>query len=116
MIDQGLTATAGETVTLGGAWSNAAGATITASGATLNLGGYWGGYGGWTNTGTITATNSTVNLGGLFTLAGLGMFNHNGATVNLTGTLDDTGTDACPEYDDRLLEPGGWHAQERHAE
>jgi RHS repeat-associated protein len=92
VVDQGLTATAGETVTLSGAWSNAAGSAITATGATLNLGGYWDGYGRWTNAGTITATNSTVNLGGLFPLAGLGTFNPNGATVNLTGTLDNTGT------------------------
>ncbi len=42
--------------------------------------------------GTITATNSTVNLGGNFTLAGLGSFTRSGGTVNLTGTLNNTGT------------------------
>ena len=69
VVDQGLTATAGETVTLSGAWSNAAGSTITATGATLNLGDQSIYSNHWTNAGTITATNSTVNLGGQFTLA-----------------------------------------------
>ena len=67
-------------------WTNAS--TITATGATLNLG---DGSNGWTNTGTIHATDSTVNLGGAWTLAGLGTFNRTGGTVNLTGTLDNTG-------------------------
>ena len=38
------------------------------------------------------AIDSTVNLGGVFTLAGLGTFDRTGGTVNLTGTLDNTGT------------------------
>ena len=33
-----------------------------------------------------------MDLGGLFTLAGLGTFNRTGGTVNLMGTLDNTGT------------------------
>jgi hypothetical protein len=48
--------------------------------------------GNWNNTLTLHAENSTVNLGGTFTLATLGTFTRSGGTVNLTGTLDDTGT------------------------
>ena len=48
--------------------------------------------GTWSNTGTISESRATVNLGGLFTPAGLGTFNRSGGTVNLTGTLDSTGT------------------------
>ena len=86
-VDQGLTASAGQTVSLGGNWTNAS--TIAANGGTLNLG---NGNNAWNNTGTISATNSTVNLGGYFTLATLGAFTHPSSTVNLTGTLDNTGT------------------------
>ena len=84
--------TTGETLTLDGAWSNAAGSTISASGGTLNLGDQSSSStNAWSNLGTITATNSTVNLGGQFSVADLGTFNRNGGAVNLTGTLDDTG-------------------------
>ncbi len=86
--DVAVTAT-GATLTLDGTWSNAAGSTITASGSTLNLG---NSANAWSNLGTITATNSTVNLGGGFTVAGLGSFTRSGGTVNLTGTLTNTGT------------------------
>ena len=96
VVDQGLTAPARTTLTLGGTWTNAAGSTIVATGATLNLG---DASNAWTNAGTITATNTTVtatnttvNLGGSFTLAALGTFQRTGVTINLTGTLDDTGT------------------------
>jgi hypothetical protein len=60
-IDQNLAAANGQTLSLGGSWTNAA---------------------------TFTASNATVNLGGTFTLAGLGTFNRTAGTVNLTGTLD----------------------------
>ena len=70
------------------AWTNA-GAISTDSG-TLLLGDNNNGL--WTNTGTITAgTGATVILAGEFTMAGLGTFSHTGATVNLQGTLDNTG-------------------------
>src|SRR5262249_42475304 len=46
----------------------------------------------WSNQGTIAATSSTVSLGGSFTLATMGIFQRSGGTVNLTGTLDNTGT------------------------
>ncbi len=36
-------------------------------------------------------TSSTANLGGTFTTAGLGTFSNSGGTVNLTGTLNNTG-------------------------
>ena len=42
--------------------------------------------------GTITATNSTVNLGGAFTVAGLGTFQASGDTINLLGTVNNTGS------------------------
>jgi hypothetical protein len=64
VIDQGLSAPAGTTLTLNGSWSNAS---------------------------TISATNATVNLGGTFTEAALGVFQRAGGTVNLTGLLDNTG-------------------------
>ena len=65
VVDLGITAPAGTALTLSGTWTNAGG---------------------------ITINNSTVNLGGNFTLASLGTFNRTGGTVNLTGTLDNTGT------------------------
>ncbi len=48
--------------------------------------------GTWTNSTTLSAANATVNLDGQFTLSDLGTFNRSGGTVNLTGTLDNTGT------------------------
>ena len=87
-VNQGLTATAGETVSLGGVWSNAVGSAIDISGATLTLGSY---SNTWTNSGTIDAANSTVNLGGQFTSLDLGSFTYSASSVNLVGTLDNTG-------------------------
>ena len=46
----------------------------------------------WSNAGTITTTASTVDLGGNFAVADLATFTNNGSTINLTGTLDNTGT------------------------
>ncbi|MCY2990994.1 MAG: malectin domain-containing carbohydrate-binding protein [Planctomycetota bacterium] len=80
----------GGTLSLEGAWTNAAGGRITATDATLNLGG--SSTNAWSNLGTITATDSTVNLGGLFKFVDLGTFQRSRSTVNLTGTLDNTGT------------------------
>lgn len=45
----------------------------------------------WTNQGMVSMTSSTVNLGGMFTIGTLGAFSRSGGTVNLTGTLDNTG-------------------------
>ena len=79
-----LSALNGDTLSVGGAWTNAGGATVTAIGSTLGLGS--SGF-AWSNAGTINATNSTVNLDGNFTQAGLGTFNRTGGTVNLNGTV-----------------------------
>ena len=94
LTNQGsLQASHGETLTLNNTWSDATGSTITASGATLNLGDQQSNSTNhWSNAGTITAANSTVNLGGVFTVVGLGTFNCTGSSVNLVGTLDNTGT------------------------
>jgi hypothetical protein len=65
-------------------WTNEG--TITASvGATLTL------EGAWANNGSITSTNATVNLGGGFTALAVGSFSRSGGTVNLTGTMNNTG-------------------------
>jgi hypothetical protein len=80
------------------AWTNSVGHTISISGSgSLTLEG-----GGpptpdangteWLNNGTIADNASTVNLGGIFTLAALGTFNRTGGTVNLTGSLNNTGS------------------------
>ena len=46
----------------------------------------------WDNEDVVNATDSTVNLGGNFVFDDLGTLNRAGAsTVNLTGTLDNTG-------------------------
>lgn len=105
-----MTAAPGQSLTLGGSWSNTAAANLSATNATLSLNGTWSNAAGsaitatsstlnlgnaanvWSNLGTITATNSTVNLGGSFTLAGLGSFTRSGGIVNLTGALNNTGT------------------------
>jgi RHS repeat-associated protein len=65
VLDHGITATSGATLTLAGTGSNA---------------------------GTITATDSTLNLGDIFTVGDLGTLVQTGSTVNLIGTLDNTGT------------------------
>ena len=80
----------GETLYVNGAWTNAPDSTITATGSTLVLGDSQGDA--WSNAGTIAATNSTVNLDGTFTVPGLGSFTPSETTVNLTGTVNNTGT------------------------
>ena len=76
---------------IGGYFSNDSGifdGTITvASGQTLTIQGS-----NWVNNGTITAAGATVNLAGSFTLAALAISAPSGAAVNLTGTLNNTGT------------------------
>jgi hypothetical protein len=79
----------GATLSLGGAFTLGSTSQVSAINSTLNLGDSGN---AWSNHGTITATSSTVNLGGDFTLAALGSFARSGGTVNLTGTLDNTGT------------------------
>ncbi|HEV3298069.1 MAG TPA: malectin domain-containing carbohydrate-binding protein [Planctomycetaceae bacterium] len=92
-IDQGLTATTGQTLSLLGVWTNSVGSTISATGATLNIGDQFSNSThAWSNAGTISVANGTANLGGVFTLASLGTFSPTGAVVNLVGTLTNTGT------------------------
>jgi uncharacterized repeat protein (TIGR02543 family) len=81
----GLSASGGGSLTLDGAWQNNHTLTV-ADGTTLVLDGTW------TNAGTIIESNATLDLGGTFTAAALGAINRHGGTVNLTGTLDNTGT------------------------
>jgi hypothetical protein len=76
----------GGSLTLTGTWSNTG--TITANAGTLNLG---NSSNAWSNAGIITDNGATVNLGGTFTVATLGTFNHSFGTVNLTGSLDNSG-------------------------
>jgi hypothetical protein len=81
----GAEAINGGVLSLNGNYTNTQDWTVDAS--TLNLNGTW------TNTATITVTtDSTVNLGGTFTPADIGTLNRTGGTVNLVGTLDNTGT------------------------
>ena len=89
VVDQGIAASAGETVSLNYAWSNAAGSTISGNGATLDLGSDGD---TWYNLGTISATNSNVVLSGAFTPGGLGTFDRSGGTVVVKGFLYLTDT------------------------
>jgi hypothetical protein len=61
-----------------GGISASAGGTVTLAGA-------------WQNPGTISETSATINLGGSFTTAGIGTLALTSGTVNLTGTLTNTG-------------------------
>ncbi|MGE4198775.1 MAG: GC-type dockerin domain-anchored protein, partial [Phycisphaerales bacterium] len=68
-------------------FSNELSGSVTAvSGTTVSI------SGNWMNLGTITVTDATLNLGGAFTLGAAGVINRTGGTVNLVGTLNNTGT------------------------
>ena len=83
-----IEAATGSTLSLEGIWTNN-GVIASAANAVLDLGVT---NGAWTNGGSITAAaNSTVNLGGTTSTASLGNFSSNGATVNVVGTLTNTG-------------------------
>jgi RHS repeat-associated protein len=91
LVNQGaIDADGGGTVGFDGlagtSWSNAPGGALRADGGTLDLGG------AWSNAGLIAVNNSTLDLGGRFTTAGLGALARAGGTIDLTGTLDNTGT------------------------
>jgi hypothetical protein len=47
--------------------------------------------GSWQNASTITENSSTIVLGGMFTAGDIGTIDRNGGTVEVTGTLDNTG-------------------------
>jgi hypothetical protein len=66
-------------------WSNPG--SITATGSTLVFGG------NWSNAGTLSVNNSTLNLGGAFSTSGFNFagFTRTSGTVNLTGTINNTG-------------------------
>ncbi|HET6878560.1 MAG TPA: Ig-like domain-containing protein [Pirellulales bacterium] len=91
IINQGtIRATNGSILYVAGAWTNSTTGAITADASTLWLG---NGTNAWNNAGSISSTNgSTVNLESTFTLANLGNFQRSGGTVNLYGTLNNTGT------------------------
>ena len=79
------------------AWTNDAGGTTTVNGGgTLTLGSDNGPVtpdnSAWLNLGTISSNASTVDLGGTFTFAALGTYNRTAGAVNLTGTLNNTGS------------------------
>jgi hypothetical protein len=75
----------------GYSFTNAAGANLLATnGGILNLG---AANTVWHNAGTITAYNGTINLGGTFLASDVVGFARGGSSaVNLTGTLNGTGT------------------------
>jgi len=72
------------TLTLRGAWTNAAVLTL-ASNATLSLT-----NGTWANLGSIVGTNVTLNLGGSATVMGVIAFPGPGSVVNVTGSFTST--------------------------
>lgn len=47
--------------------------------------------GTWSNHGTLTVSGGILNLGGTFSPAAVGTLHRTGGTVNITGTLDNTG-------------------------
>jgi RHS repeat-associated protein len=60
---------------------------LEATASTLTL------AGPWSSTGSLGVSGGgTLNLAGTFTTADVASFSRNGGTVNLTGTLDNTGT------------------------
>ena len=81
--------------------------TITvSSGATLFL------DGNWSNLGTISlASGSIINVGGTFTAAKLAQFNLPGVTIEIGGTLDNSGAilnvGSGQTYSQLTLESGG---------
>ena len=87
-----IDATGGGTITVSGggnpgSFSNTG--TLKATG-----GGALAFAGPWTNSGNLSETNSQLILGGTFPLSALNLatFTRTGGTVNLTGTLTNTGT------------------------
>ena len=77
---------AGGTIIINSATFTNQGGLQTGNSEILNLGGMW------SSTGALTVSgNGTLNLGGTFTTADVATFSDSGGTVNLTGTLNNTG-------------------------
>ena len=88
VVNQGTIAADGPgTLTVNGTNWTSSGA-LRASGGTLALSGTW------SSTGTLGESGATLNLGGSFTTAGLNLasFTRSGGAVNLTGTLNNSGS------------------------
>ena len=80
--------TAGTSINIAGSTFTNAGTLKALNGATLFINATT-----WSSNGTITLDNtSTVNLGGGFTTAGIGTISRTGGTINITGTLDNSGS------------------------
>jgi hypothetical protein len=75
------------TVVLAGASFTNQGTLQASGGGTLNLLAT-----AWSNSGLISETDSTLNLGSSFSTADLGNYSRSGGTINLTGTLNNSGS------------------------
>ena len=84
-IQAGTDASDTGTLTLGGAWTSSG--SLVVNGGTLTLGGTWS-----NSAGSVNVNGGTLYLGGSFNTAGLGTFQYTAGTVNLTGTLTNTGS------------------------
>lgn len=69
---------------------------LVAGAGTLDL------VGDWVNNGSITATGTAINLGGEFRASELGIITRNGGSLNITGTLDNTGSSLVLDLPDGL--------------
>lgn len=72
------------------------GAITSANSSTFTIGGTW------SSPGTITVVNAVINLGGTFSVHGFTL-SRTGGTVNITGTMDNTGNTLT--FDDSI---GSW--------
>ena len=78
-------AVSGGNLTVNGNLTNAG--NIQIQGGTLTLSGT-----DWSNVETVSINSGTLNLGGSFATAGIGTITRSGGAVNITGTLNNTGT------------------------
>ena len=87
LVNQGLISAevSGKTVTVSATSFTNNGTAHALNGAILSIS-----SANWSSTATIAETNSVLNLGGTFVTAGLNV-QQTGGTVNLTGTLNNTG-------------------------
>ena len=87
LVNQGLISAevSGKTLAVAATSFTNSGTSHALNGATLSIN-----SANWSSTATIAETNSVLNLGGTFVTAGLNV-QQTGGTVNLTGTLNNTG-------------------------